>query len=318
MKIFLVKGKKQDSLCFIASHLAFDGMALKRYVYLIAGLYNRSLGFTSGKETLFGKYNFDRSFYPVFHSLSILRRFLILMPIKKNKKQNIILPFSQSDNKSPFFVTESIPSRYFLSIKNKAKAIHVTINDLIMTSYAFALSAYSKQNNISFSCPVSLLKKLPSYPNPAFSNLTSVFYFQENIDGASSFSDILKNVHRYFERQKGSTECYKGPFLLSEIFRFLPSSFAFHLVSKIASPPIVSYTNLGILEKDRMRFGTVRPVDAFVVTAVKKEPSFQLSVSTFSDTIHLTSAFFGAEEDRELIKKILAETAEVITDWADS
>jgi len=27
IKIFLVKDKKQDSLCFIASHLAFDGMA---------------------------------------------------------------------------------------------------------------------------------------------------------------------------------------------------------------------------------------------------------------------------------------------------
>ena len=67
-----------------------------------------------------------------------------------------------------------------------------------------------------------------------------------------------------------------------------------------------------------MRLGTVRPVDAFVVTAVKNEPSFQLSVSTFSDTIHLTSAFFGTKEDRELIKKILTETAEAITEWADS
>jgi NRPS condensation-like uncharacterized protein len=96
-----------------------------------------------------------------------------------------------------------------------------------------------------------------------------------------------------------------------------PSSVAISLVSRIASAPMVSYSNLGIIEKDAISFGSAKPERAFISTAVKKAPSFQLSVSTFSDNLTMTSSFFGTQSDEKLINEILAKTSEFIINWVN-
>lgn len=317
MKAFLIQEGEKDSLCLIASHLAFDGMALKRYVYLLADLYNFVLLHRKEAEKPFRDYSLDRSFRPVFKSLSFRKRLSLLPPMRKPVKRDIPLPFSGKGDKRSFLVSKTISAESFLGVKAKAKMVGVTINDLVMTAYAFALSFFSGKESISFFCPVSFVKKLPKRPLPAFSNLTGVYFFDETIKAGSSFSHVLQRVHFSFDKQKGSLDCYKGPFLLSTVFGLLhPSSLAMDLVSKIASAPIVSYTNLGIIEKDAVSFGSAKPEKAFISTAVKKAPSFQLSVSTFSDCLTMTSSFFGTQDDEKLINEILAKTSDAILNWA--
>ncbi|MCI1245543.1 MAG: condensation domain-containing protein [Bacilli bacterium] len=316
LKVFLIQEGEKDSLCFLVSHLAFDGMALKRYVYLVAESYDFVLRHRNEKKP-FGDYSLDRSFRPVLKTLSLRERLSLLSPARKPPKQNIPLPFSEKGDKRPFIASKTISSGRFLSVKAKAKEDDVTINDIVMTAYAFALSFYSERESISFSCPVSFVKELPKRPSPAFSNLTGVFFFDERIEAGSSFSQVLQRVHSSFAKQKGSLDSYRGPFLLSLAFGLLhPSSFAINLVSKIAPAPIVSYSNLGIIEKDAISFGSAKPEKAFISTAVKKAPSFQLSISTFSDDLTMTSSFFGTHSDERLTNEILAKTSDLVLDWA--
>lgn len=317
LKVFLIQEDKKDSLCFLVSHLAFDGMALKRYVYLVAESYDFVLRHSNEKKP-FGDYSLDRSFRPVLKTLNFRERFSLLSPARKPPKQNIPLPFSEKGDKRPFIAFKTISAERFLSVKAKAERAGVTINDVVMTAYAFALSLFSERERISFSCPVSFVKKLPKRPSPAFSNLTGVFFLDERIETGSPFSQVLQRVHRSFAKQKESLDSYRGPFLLSMIFGLLhPSSVAISLVSRIASAPMVSYSNLGIIEKDAISFGSAKPERAFISTAVKKAPSFQLSVSTFSDNLTMTSSFFGTQSDEKLINEILAKTSEFIINWVN-
>jgi NRPS condensation-like uncharacterized protein len=317
MRVFLVQNGEKDSLCFVASHLAFDGMALKRYVYLVAELYDSVLQHRDETEMASYDYSLDRSFRPVFKKLSIRGKLSLLAPMRKPAKQKILLPFSEKGDKKSFLVSKTIPTESFLSVEAKAKTAGVTINDLVMTAYAFALSFFSGQESTAFACPVSFVKKLPAHPAPAFSNLTGVYFFNETIEVSSSFSQILQKVHSSFEKQKESFDCYRGPFLLSMVFGLLhPSVLAIELVSKIAPAPIVSYTNLGIIEKTGICFGQTKPENAFISTAVKKAPSFQLTISTFSDSLTMTSSFLGTQNDKKLIEDILAKTSNELLDWA--
>ncbi|HRN17137.1 MAG TPA: hypothetical protein PLF38_08850, partial [Xylanibacter oryzae] len=65
------------------------------------------------------------------------------------------------------------------------------------------------------------------------------------------------------------------------------------------------YTNLGVIDERRLYFGNHNIESAYITTAIKKNPYFQLSVSTFKDRCTLSASLFAAEEDVKLVNEIL-------------
>ena len=57
----------------------------------------------------------------------------------------------------------------------------------------------------------------------------------------------------------------------------------------------------------KFRFADLAVEDAFISTAVKHAPYFQLSVSTYRGCCTLTSSLYGTEEDRKIVDNLLSQ-----------
>lgn len=99
--------------------------------------------------------------------------------------------------------------------------------------------------------------------------------------------------------------CLKGPIL----FHMLASLLSFESLEKaffkLGGIPIVSYSNLGILDEKRLAFGTRGIESAFIATALKHPPSFQLSVSTFRGSCTMTHGLFVDDGDIPFVDSFL-------------
>lgn len=302
IKVFLFRSDEGDSLCFLASHLAFDGISLKRYAFLVAKLYSSVL--TDTNEDLTSGYSLERGFKQVLNTLSFRQKCSLLILPKKQAQPSIELSLSGLE-KANFVILETIEEEDFAEISLKAKAANATINDVVMTAYARALAKTLGIRDIDLPCPVSFLKRLPNPDKSAFLNLTGGYHFHLRLEPTDDFLTSLSKTSAEMSEEKKSMDSLKGPFILGKVFSCLPDSLAQKLVYKIAPPPFISYTNLGMMDSKSLTFGDIVPEEAYFLTAVKKAPSFQLSISTYEGTLYLSSCFCGSEEDKIYLSKLL-------------
>lgn len=100
--------------------------------------------------------------------------------------------------------------------------------------------------------------------------------------------------------------CLKGPMLYNLLFRMLPFRTIKKMFYKISPVPVTSYSNLGLLDQTKFSFGDLAVEDAFLSTAVKNPPYFQVSISTYENCCTLTSSMYGTEGDRNIVANFLA------------
>jgi NRPS condensation-like uncharacterized protein len=313
LRVFLCRGEGGDSLCFLASHLAFDGTSLKRYAYLVAKLYSALLSGTGGDAA--EGYSLDRGFAQVLKTIPFKKRLSLLIPPKKPAKPGFYLPFSGME-KEQFIALETIDETGFPVATAKAKALGSTVNDLVMTAYARTLGKLLGIEDIALPCPVSFLNKLPNPDKSAFFNLIGYYSFFLHVEPGEDFAASLSKATLRMGAEKKSLDALRGPIFLGRAYAWLPNPLAEKFIYKVAPPPIISYTNLGIIDAAELAFGEVVPEEAYFVTTVKKAPFYQLSVSTYNGTLYLCSAFFGNESDRSLISRLLENVKNEILTFA--
>jgi len=91
---------------------------------------------------------------------------------------------------------------------------------------------------------------------------------------------------------------------------------AFHLLSyqkmqkifgKIFTIPVISYTNIGIIDSKLLKFANADILDVFVTGAIKYVPYFQVAVSTYEERCTLSCNLYGTTKDMVWIKSFLEE-----------
>jgi NRPS condensation-like uncharacterized protein len=85
----------------------------------------------------------------------------------------------------------------------------------------------------------------------------------------------------------------------------LPHKTAKNLIKKYFSNPPIAFTNIGILDENRLDFGNSKMIQAFMTGSIKYNPNFQISLSTFNDEATLCVNFKGTQEDRFIIAGFL-------------
>jgi NRPS condensation-like uncharacterized protein len=68
---------------------------------------------------------------------------------------------------------------------------------------------------------------------------------------------------------------------------------------------VVSYSNLGIISGEKLRFGNCGIRSALMTAAVKRAPYFQLTVCTFSGDCTMSSNLYATEQDKRRIETFL-------------
>ncbi|HEX3026084.1 MAG TPA: hypothetical protein VHR42_02490 [Clostridia bacterium] len=309
LKIFLIRGKRNDSLCFIINHMICDGAGFKDYLYLLCNLYTKceiDAGYNRKPEP-FGK----RGLGQLLKNLSFKQKLEILLSKPHYNKPDpaMIMPIKGGADK-PMIVVAKIEKEQFAAIRARAKSRQVSVNDALLTAYIRAVHRATGCREITIPCPVNLRKYRKAEQRCGICNLTANYICSVDVDPEEPVDVTLRKVSVRMRAQKESNECLKKPMLFHITFHLLPFKTMWAIFRRNSPVPVTSYTNIGVLDDGRLHFGAHNAEDAFISTAVKKHPYFQLSVSTYNGSCTLTSSLYGTKEDRGFIENCFGRIIE--------
>lgn len=78
-------------------------------------------------------------------------------------------------------------------------------------------------------------------------------------------------------------------------------------VNEVFTIPVVSYTNLGVIDKKQLNFDNIEISHIYLTGAIKHVPYFQIAVSTYNGVCTISSNLFGSENDKKNIIYFLNE-----------
>ncbi|MFD1174965.1 hypothetical protein ACFQ3W_01410 [Paenibacillus puldeungensis] len=307
LKIVLIKGPETDTLCIIMNHMVCDGAGFKQYIYLLGELYTACCGEAGDLLRVRPDTTaYSRGTGQLFSGLRCYEKIGLLFAeydLSKQKKQATV--HMEGDSGNPFFVMRRMDPADFCRLKERAKRKDATINDMILTSYARALSRETGAEQIVIPCPVDLRKFIPSGGNPGICNLTSNFICDVTVWRGDLFEMTLEQVSSQMKVQKESPSCLKSVIMLEMFFHLLPFRVIRKVFGKLFTIPVTSYTNLGVIDKRVLRFGQIGIADAVLTGAIKYAPYFQIAVSTYDDACTLSCNLHSTPHDQVRIERFL-------------
>lgn len=304
LKIIVLRQSTHDKLLFIINHMITDGCGFKNYMYLLCDLYNKC------EKDECCKFNYKdfrkQSLRQISGNFSLYKKWKILF-----SKLNVSMPpesfkFAlKGDSHNAVVLTRNIERDNFDNIKKYAKHKGASINDMIITAYMREIYRRLGTSDITIPCPVDLRKFKKKKQIFGICNLTGLYNCTVRMSDSEAFDETLDKVTEQMNAQKSSTACMKLPMLLNIIYNVVPLRILIKKFSNMRMTPFITYTNLGIIDDRRLYFGNHNIESAYITTAIKKNPYFQLSVSTFKDRCTLSVSLFAAEEDVKLVNDIL-------------
>ena len=305
LNIYLMNGQKADSLCIIINHMICDAVGFKEYLYLLSNIYTKLNENPSYMPNL--KPNL-RSTRQLFFNMGLRQKLGILFSkydLSKQKKQARIC--LDGDRSNPLFITHCIEKHELFLIKTYAKSQHASFNDMILTAYCRLLSRKTRTDRIVIPCPVDLRKYLRNNQKHGICNLTSNFICDVVIKEGDSFQNTLSQVSAQMNQQKNSSNCLKPIIMLELAFHLLSYQKMQKIFGKIFTIPVISYTNIGIIDSKLLKFANADILDVFVTGAIKYVPYFQVAVSTYEERCTLSCNLYGTTKDMVWIKSFLEE-----------
>lgn len=304
LKIIVVRQSKHDKMFLIINHMITDGCGFKNYLYLLCYLYNKCEKDNDCKYN--NKALRKQSLRQISRNFSIYKKWKIL-----SSKLNVSMPpesfkFSLAgDSDNAVVLTRNIDKDSFGNIKKYAKQKGASINDIIITAYVREIFRKLGTSEITIPCPVDLRKFKKKKQICGICNLTGLYSCTIKVSDGETFDETLHKVTEQMNAQKSSTACMKLPMLLNILYHIVPLRILMKKFSNMRMTPFITYTNLGVIDEKRLCFGSHTVENAYITTAIKKNPYFQLSVSTFKCSCTLSTSLFATEEDMTLVKEIL-------------
>jgi NRPS condensation-like uncharacterized protein len=305
VKILIIRGEASeasDTLCILMSHLVCDGGGFKDYLYLLCDLYARCAEDPAYSCVLTPA---PRSLKQLSGRFTVSQQRRILFPGKGSEETHRIPVVNlQGDPNEPFIAERVIPAGRFAGVRARAKALDVTMNDLLLAAYLRALSEATGERALTLPCPVDLRKYLRDSER-RFCNLTGNLFCSVEIEPEEPFEATARKVSAAMGRQKDSTVCLRGPLKLRYLYPLLSFKEIGRNFNRYFSIPVTSYTNLGMLDESRFRFAGVSIIGAYMTGAIKRKPYFQVAASTYADCCTLTCNLCGTPQDRAFIDRFL-------------
>ena len=302
IKFYLISSTNADTLCVIASHLMCDGRGLVRLLERLAAVYTE----LPASEDIDEEWMMRREFSQLIKELPRQEKMRILTSrsVVATKCGQPYLPLTGATMVSFLFVRE-IGERDFSAIRRYAKQHGSSINDILITAYMRELYKQWGWTAITLPCPVDLRRFTEAEEACGIGNLTSNYFCHVDFGEDESFDETLRTVSRQMKVQKASHHCLKGPMLYHLLYRFLPFSILKKIFFILSPVPVTSYTNIGVIDDKKMKFGQLEMVDAYFVTATKCSPYFQLTTSTFKGKCTLTSSSLSNDQDQQIISNLI-------------
>ena len=306
LKILIVRKHAGDTLCIIISHIVCDGAGFKQYLYLLSELYTK----LKNNEPAVIPAFFQRDIKPLFANVTLRERLKILRSEynayeSANKTEQPGIDF-ELGNPVKAMEKRIISPEYFNKLKLFAKANNVTVNDCLMALFARSFCKNTGTNKILLPSTMDLRKFIPQGHLYGISNYSSNCMCHIFIKPNDSLSDTAAHVSRQMNNYKSEKNILKSVMLWGLAAR-APWSLLKCKFHKYAVQPVISFTNLGVIDKQRLNFDSLNINYAYLTASIKPRPYLQLTASTYNNSCTLGCNIYGSEADKSFVRRLLSD-----------
>ena len=297
LKVFVIREDEKDTLCVTISHIVCDGAGFKRYLYLVSDLYTK---LQSGDRLPTQSFE-PRGTKPLFAGVGLKEKIHILrsdMGAYITAENQVQKGIDLGSGEALVYMKRRILSKaHFFALKAYAKAHGTTLNDGLMALFARAFCKGTGAERVMIPSTMDLRKLIPPDKSYGITNYSSGCMCDISVDADDTLAATIQQVSEQMRIHKTGNVILKSV-LLWNIFARFPYPTLKRLYPKIIKQPIVSYTNLGIIDAKLLKFGDLTIREAYLTPAIKPRPYFQLNVSTYDNRCTLRG--FGRMCGREI------------------
>lgn len=307
VKVCLYQSDK-DSLSIIMNHMVCDAAGFKQCLYLLSSFYSNLI---ENPEYLPDfKIDGDRSIEKILKQIPLWKKMnsLLFHNSESNQVSEIIFPLSSNKNIFPFILTREIEPAKFTQIHDYCQKNSVTMNDVFLAAYYRALLQKLKVDGNSLHIPimVDMRRYLKNKDFDALSNLSSTIITYVPISASESFEETVSKISAEMNRKKATDLGVNGFVKLNLVFKLLNEKSSYKITKDALKNPLICMTNIGVIDKKKLYFKGTKIVNAFICGSIKHRPHFQIALSSYADTITVSSNLYGSQQDYDTITHFLA------------
>jgi len=304
LKLFIVRRQDGDTLCAVISHMVCDGAGFKQYVYLLSELYTKLKNHTAAEAPPLAA----RGIKPLFAGITLKEKLQIVSSRYTAYKSSNQTEQHGIDFKQGASVTviekRTLSKETFGRLKAFAKSKNATVNDVLMALFARSFCKNTGTEKIMFPCTMDLRKFIPAGREYGISNYSSNCMCHMTVSPESALANTVKQTSEQMNVHKANQNILKSV-MLWNFAAHLPWSLLKRNFPKVVTQPIISFTNLGIIDAGQLRFDGLVITDAYLTASIKPRPYLQLTVSTYNGCCTLSCNIYGSEADRQFVYRLL-------------
>lgn len=303
LAVFLRQKDNFWELIFQESHIVADGAGLKQVIACILAFYN-------DPNTIFGKNHQD-----LFEVLNnVPKDHLNEAKRADTSTISLSLPFPTEKeavfpNVQHIFLTET----EFQTLREKTKKEHLTLNDVMLTSFMRVLAKYNPHaKKIPLACPTDTRQFLPAHLKNELhlGNFTARYNPQPSVTFSEEFLSSAKKVHEEMTFLKDHYQFLQSVLTLVENYQTQSLSELRENAKKNYHMRAISYTNMACLKKEKYHFTDNKILNIFTSGAFRKAPMFQVCFSSYENRLNLVANVIGDGTQQKFAKDLLTEIKE--------
>ena len=316
VKSMLLRGKS-DVLCIKMSHLVTDAGGVKKYAYLLSSIYRALI---SNHEfvpspNLTGSRSMRQisSFFNFARHLGIIRRGFLDQISLLHRKSPYTLKSESAKPSGRTYITLRISPETLSKIWAKTHSLSATINDYMIALLLrglYQLNGEEDSSNLRLIVTADLRRYLPQGWKNALCNLSGWVFPNVVPKPGNNVQDTCRSVRNIMNQQKSD---YLGlgsfPFL-TLINRIIPLNWMKRIFEKVSKKALErdviapSFTNMGLIEDEKLDFGQIVIKDAFLLPPIVKPPYWACGLSGFRNSLTFSSGFCESGTDPILVHRL--------------
>jgi NRPS condensation-like uncharacterized protein len=305
-----------DILALKVNHVICDGFGAKEVCYRLSEVYD---GLLIGKlPSAPSKRPKDRSMRPMWRKLPLSKRWELrraaLKAIRKPLKPNSqwCLPFTSRETKNRRMLLKRFDPERSRSIIDHCHSHQVTANDLFLAALfesLFEIIKPKREVPVAIQVAVDLRDFAPEAGGNV-ANLCGALFLCFSSDDASEEEVFLSKVHQTMDEhsQKGSA-LVSVPYI-EMAYGLLPFGLTKRkfeegheeMVKRRSVPPL--FSDAGMLEEGRLRFGESVPSDCYLTAPLAYPPMLIIGLSSYRERFTLSIGFCSYGTDGGQIEKL--------------
>jgi NRPS condensation-like uncharacterized protein len=302
LSILLIQDEEGDTLCIKSSHIVCDGTGTKEYCFLLASLYS---AVAKGEEPP-APVRSPRGLAPLLGDvpraekkwlMRELDKKIFARAVESERQKEKILP----EQYEPRIVRRVIEPKDWMAFRQFAKREGLTLNDLLSASIARAQTRETGNQDVLMNITVDNRRLIPPNRPYGLTNYSVSASFNFEVTPGESLSDTARKLSSIMEFVKQDRHMLHPTLWYAKVHSLVPFfMWSWFIKKEGGALPWYIFSNLGVFDKEKLRFGDVEACDAGMMGYLHRDRGNLLTATTFGDHCTLLNPVFSTDERIEI------------------